>query len=124
MVATTIQTIVNALASAMTPPDEEQDASLWPFLRRYRMVLTLVVLYLLWRRATATAISSTKPWGPRWLAALIGLAFSRLMSVVGRIPVTLKPPSKGADGSKQHVVVWHPHGAYTTMAFMHTGYHT
>ena len=52
--------------------DEELEApegSLLPFVRRYRLLLTLVVLYLLWRRATASAISSTKPWGPRWLAA-------------------------------------------------------
>jgi len=126
MATTIIQRILSGLGTP-TPEAEEasaDDASLWPFVRRYRMALTAVVLYLLFRRATASAISSTKPWGPRWLAALTGLAFSRLMSVVGRIPVFLKPPSKGVDPSKQHVVVWHPHGAYTTMAFMHTGYHT
>ena len=100
------------------------DARFWPFVRRYRIIITAVVLYLLWRRATASATSSIKPWGPRWLAALTGLAFSRLMSVVGKIPVFLHPPSKPVDDSKQYTVVWHPHGAYTTMAFMHTGYHT
>lgn len=99
-------------------------AGLWPFVQRHRALLLAILLYLIWRRASARAIHSTRPWGPRWLAALTGLAFSKLMSVVGKIPVFLYPPSKGVDHKKQHVVVWHPHGAYTTMAFMHCGYHS
>jgi len=117
---------VQRLLSSWTPqPEEEGDVSLSSTILRYRVLLGLLVAYLLWRRQTSSVISLTRPWGPRWLAALTGLAFSELLRVVGRIPVaTLKPPSKGVDEKKQHVVVWHPHGAYTTMAFMHCGYHS
>jgi len=130
MTTATFQKAMEKIISIIRSQEAEAEAdsphgtSLWPFVLRYRIALTLVVLYLLWRRATAGAIHSVRPWGPRWLAALTGLAFSRLMSVVGKNSVSLKPPPNGVDKSKQHVVVWHPHGAYTTMAFMHCGYHS
>jgi len=113
------------LDEAESTDDESPNSRVWPYVRRYRLLLTILVLYIIWRRATSYATSSAKPWGPRWLAALTGLAFSRLLSVVGRIPVKqVKLPPKGIDPSKQHIVIWHPHGAYTTMAFMHCGYHS
>jgi len=117
--------IRRVLSVGAAPAHEEVDDPVTPTVLRYRVLLAAIALYLLWRRHTAPAISLARPWGPRWLAALTGLAFSELLRVVGRIPVaTLKPPSKGVDDSKQHVVVWHPHGALTTMAFMHCGYHS
>lgn len=125
MIADIFRNFLRRLDDPSSPVADDDEAGLWPFVRSYRILLTAVVLYLLWRRATGYAMSSTRPWGPRWLATLTGLAFSKLLSVVGRIPVaTLKPPSLGVDRSKQHMVVWHPHGAYTTMAFMHCGYHS
>lgn len=117
----------SAFRDSFTPPEEAEplDSASWHQARRYRLLLALAVLYLLWRQTTARATSSTKPWGPRWLAVLIGLAFSKLLSVVGRIPVkkVILPPG-GIDAGRQYVVVWHPHGAYTTMAFMHCGNHS
>ena len=43
----------------------------------------------------------------------------------GSVPVTVRPPVRAIDRSRQqHVVVWHPHGAYTAMAFMHCAHCT
>ena len=107
--------------SAQASTEEDRNSMLT--IKRYRLLLGALLCYLIWRRRTAGAIALPRAWGPRWLAALTGLGFSVLLRVVGRIPLaTLKPPSKGVDEGQQYIVVWHPHGAYTTMAFMHTGY--
>lgn len=88
---------------------------------RRRRVLLLLAAYALVRRWTGDAETRAGPWGPRWLARLLSLAFSRLLAVASVPLVSMRPPPPPFDASRQHVVVWHPHGAYTTMAFMHCG---
>lgn len=95
---------------------------LWEAVQQRPWLLLAFTVYAVWFRVTAHANRTVGPWGPRWLARLVGLLQSRLMSVVGRIPLSMTPPPKGVDRERQHVVVWHPHGAYTTMAFMHCGH--
>jgi len=96
---------------------------MWEAVRLRPWMLLALTMYTVWFRITARASRTIGFWGPRWLARLVGLLQSRLMSVVGRIPVSMTPPPKGIERDRQHVVVWHPHGAYTTMAFMHCGHH-
>lgn len=98
-------------------------SSLQEFAFRHPYVLLLLLLYVTFRAATVDAPRTVGPWGPRWLAYLVSGFNSQLLTIVGRVPVVNKPPPpEEVDPEKQHVVVWHPHGAYTTMAFMHCGH--
>ena len=91
---------------------------------RHPVVLTLFALYVGFRAATTDAPTRVGPWGPRWIAHLVSLFNTKLLGIVGHCPCALLPPEEKIDPKKQHVVTWHPHGAYTTMAFMHSGHHT
>ena len=67
-------------------------------------------------------LNTHTPQGPRWLAKLLAWWFSQLMHVCGaRCTVDVATPP---DAARRHMVVWHPHGAYTCMALMHCGRHT
>jgi len=74
--------------------------------------------------ASGRAISRPAPFGPRWIAALLANFFTWLMRVVGKCPITSVPPEKPLVEGRQTEVVWHPHGAYTTMCFMHCAQYT
>jgi hypothetical protein len=86
--------------------------------RRSRLLFGLT-LFVAWRRYTAHVISSAEEWGPRWLANLVAKAFSMLMELIGARLVRHHAPPPFEPG-RRHMVVWHPHAAYTTMALMHT----
>ena len=81
--------------------------------------MVLAVLYAVWFRMTRDVPQRTTPWGPRWLAKLLSLALSRCVHYSGSPIKTIRLPEPPIDPSRQHVVVWHPHGAYTCMAFGH-----
>jgi len=80
---------------------------------------SFLTLYACCYWASGRAISRPAPYGPRWLAAWLASFFTWVMRVVGKCPITMEPPEKPLDASRQTAVVWHPHGAYTTMCFMH-----
>lgn len=107
--------------SGLIPPSPTNSA-VWAWISQHPFGWTAIALYLAFRTATASGTKRAASWGPRILARLVGWFFTRLLSVVGRVPVSMKPPPKGVDPAKQYVVVWHPHGSYTTMAFMHCGH--
>jgi len=90
---------------------------------RHPALWSAVVFYAIWYRASARLTRRAGAWGPRWLAVAVARFFSWLMDAVGARLCTLKLPDRLVDGA-QYVVCWHPHGAYTTMAFMHCGLQT
>jgi len=69
--------------------------------------------------ASGRAISRPAPFGPRWLAVLVANLLTWIMRVIGQCPITAVPPEKPLVPGRQAVVVWHPHGGYTTMCLMH-----
>ncbi len=92
-------------------------------LLRGRQVSVLAAYYLLVRPLSIGATERVGPWGPRWLARIASLLLTRLLGKVGRVPLrSVSYVDRDAiDPCKQHLVVWHPHGPFTTMAFMHCG---
>ena len=105
---------------ALSPMEDDGDA--WLSSSTRRRLIAVLLCYVAWRWFTASAPKRAAPWGPRWLARLAALGMTKLLSVIGHVPVTswMGPPeNSGFDSKKQHMVVWHPHGAYTTMAFLH-----
>jgi len=76
-------------------------------------------LYTCFYVAAGRAITRPAPFGPRWLAALVARLLTWVMRVVARCPLTFALPDETIPPGKQHVVVWHPHGSYTAMCFMH-----
>mmetsp|Transcript_521 Transcript_521/g.962 ORF Transcript_521/g.962 Transcript_521/m.962 type:complete len:329 (+) Transcript_521:360-1346(+) len=91
---------------------------------RHRATLTVVMVYLVWCRSTTSLLARTKPWGPRWLAVVVARFLSWLLSAVNGNSIQVKPPPEPLVVGKQYEVVWHPHGVFTTMAFMYCGLHT
>ena len=86
---------------------------------RRRRLLFGLALFVAWRRYTDHVVSSAEEWGPRWLARLVAKAFSMLMDFNGARLVRVHPAPPLEPG-RRHMVIWHPHAAYTTMALMHT----
>ena len=86
---------------------------------RRRRLLFGLALFVAWRRYTDRVVSSAEEWGPRWLARLVANAFSMLMDFNGARLVRVHPAPPLEPG-RRHMVIWHPHAAYTTMALMHT----
>ena len=86
---------------------------------RRRRLLFGLALCVAWRRYTEHVVSSAEEWGPRWLARLVAKAFSMLMDFNGARLVRVHPAPPLEPG-RRHMVIWHPHAAYTTMALMHT----
>ena len=86
---------------------------------RRRRLLFGLALFVAWRRYTEHVVSSAEEWGPRWLARLVAKAFSMLMDFNGARLVRVHPAPPLEPG-RRHMVIWHPHAAYTTMALMHT----
>ena len=84
-----------------------------------RIAAALLTLYALWYRATRFVAERTAPWGPRWLAELLSFMLSRCLHLSGSPIESIRVPEAPFDPTKQHLVVWHPHGAYTCMAFGH-----
>ena len=99
----------------------DNESGLWAQAARHPALLLIVAAYAILRRYSAEAIGRAGPWGPRWLARLVARFFSRLLGFVGAPIVSHDQPPPPFDASRQHVVVWHPHGAYSTMAPMHCG---
>ncbi len=94
-------------------------------LSRHPIAATLFALYAACYWRNGRAISRAGPFGPRWLAVALARFFSWIMTALGRCPVkTLVLPPAPFDSKKQYLVVWHPHGAYTTMAFMKCALYT
>uniref|UniRef100_A0A7S4B8Q7 Uncharacterized protein n=1 Tax=Chrysotila carterae TaxID=13221 RepID=A0A7S4B8Q7_CHRCT len=85
---------------------------------RHRVLLSVLTLYAIWYRASQSITRRPGTWGPRWLAVLVARFFSWLMDAIGSRRCSVKLP-KGSWHDTQTMVVWHPHGPYTAMAFMH-----
>lgn len=109
------------------------------FVATYPIIFTIIALYLAWRRLTEEAHTRAGPWGPRWLARLVGMFLTRLYSGSHGFGLPFLPgwvtdwlccvpvkrvrlPRTRIDRKQQHVVVWHPHGAYASTAAMHCGH--
>lgn len=100
------------------PPHMAPASSVWPYKRQLRLGAALT-LYALWCRASSRAAASPEPWGPRGLAALMARSFASLLASAGVQTKTLRlPVTPLCSDERQYLVVWHPHGAYTTMALM------
>jgi 2-acylglycerol O-acyltransferase 2 len=85
-----------------------------------RAAASFAVLYSSWYIGTRNVPTRSGHWGPRWLARALSIFLSRLLGDVNGSPLaSARLPSPPVDQTKQHLVVWHPHGAYTCMAFMH-----
>ena len=94
-------------------------------LERYPILTSCCAIYAALYWANGKAITRPGPFGPRWLAVLVARLFSAIMTYVGRCPVRkLVLPQPPFDPTRQHMVVWHPHGPYTTMAFMKCAIYT
>ena len=90
-------------------------------------LFSVLALYAVWLQLTRRVPERAGPWGPRWLAWLISRLQSGLLDFAnaGRLEGVVPPPAgSGFDPDGQYLVTWHPHGAFTTMAFMHCGHHT
>ena len=106
-------------------PDESREVPLSPAPRdatQRRVVVALLGLYTLWFRYTRDVCSRHTPWGPRWLANALSLLLTRTLHYSGSPLKSVRLPDPPIDPTKQHLVVWHPHGAYTCMAFGHCAY--
>jgi len=84
-----------------------------------KRVVAIVLLYATWFRMSSQLPARLGSWGPRWLARMLSLVLSRALGWSGAPIRSLRTPQPPIDPSKQHLVVWHPHGAYTCMAFGH-----
>ena len=141
LVAAAADLVVHATMPDPDPP-EPLSATLTRALHRHPTLLAALLAYAAFRAHTRDATSTPGPWvrqpclqpsrcphlnteppqGPRWLAKLLAWWFSQLMHVCGaRCTVDVATPP---DAARRHMVVWHPHGAYTCMALMHCGRHT
>ena len=116
--ASFLQWLLHGVPSRAALPD----AAAWP--QRHPILVLALVAYAVWYRRTWRATTLARAWGPRWLALLVARFNVILMRICSANLKTLRPPDSGVDASKRHLVVWHPHGAYTTMALMHCGLHT
>jgi len=86
--------------------------------------LGLLAPYAVWYWHSMALYSRPGPWGPRWLQVVVARFFVTLMNICGARLIQLKPPPPPWERDRQCMVVWHPHGAYTTMALMHCGLQT
>ena len=87
--------------------------------RRRAYYTGTAVLYALWYQLTQDVPSRTRSWGPRWLARLLSRALTEGLNYVGSPIRSIELPAEPFDPTRQHMVVWHPHGAYTCMALLH-----
>jgi hypothetical protein len=90
---------------------------------RHGLVSVFAALYAVWYAWTRDVPNRPGHWGPRWLARALSFFLTRLLGDVNGSPLaSVGLPSPPVDPSKQHLVVWHPHGAFTCMTFMHCAY--
>jgi 1-acyl-sn-glycerol-3-phosphate acyltransferase len=93
---------------------QEQERQSSTMLRIWRVACAVLLLLLV--RGPWNAKARTKPWGPRWLALLVARLLTALANLIGvRHTVAW---ADGLDRSRQHMVIWHPHGALAFSALM------
>lgn len=72
-------------------------------------------------------LKTQQPFGPRWLAAMVGNILHAIYTRCTGVKFTCNTyeawhadPEKRLDPEKQYMMPWHPHGLVTTTAFFYT----